>query len=323
MHAVHATHAVHAMHAVLTDILGKLRDATGKTTQATTVATTPTTTTTNATSEAEAAEGKEAKRVAPPPTLVCVSKRHPASCIRAVYAMKFDSETAGLPPVLRHFGENYVQELCDKAKQLRTDCPDIAWHFIGHLQSNKCNMLLKAVPNLHMVETVDSAKLADKLAAACRTVKRTTPLRVLVQVNTSAETQKSGVTAWNDSAWRLVQHITEKCAPELQFAGLMTIGNFSAEPDDTCYRALVKCKRGVLVAAQHYLDSADKMRKTKAIEAVCQRLEALLYDDASFCMSMGMSADYELAAKLGSTNVRIGTKIFGARPPFQKKKKKK
>ena len=83
------------------------------------------------------------------PRLVAVSKTKPASDVLEAY-------NAGH----RHFGENYVQELCDKAPLLPAD---IAWHFIGHLQTNKVKALLDAVPNLAMIETVDSAKLADKL----------------------------------------------------------------------------------------------------------------------------------------------------------------
>lgn len=86
----------------------------------------------------------------------------------------------------RLFGENYAKELIEKSPQLPQD---IEWHFIGHLQSNKCKALLKAVPNLAMIESVDSLKLAQELQKACVTTQRTKdkPLRILVQVNTSGE----------------------------------------------------------------------------------------------------------------------------------------
>ena len=67
----------------------------------------------------------------------------------------------------RHFGENYVQELIEKAPQLPED---VCWHFIGHLQSNKCKPLLKGVPNLSVVESVDSESVAKKLSKACESI---------------------------------------------------------------------------------------------------------------------------------------------------------
>jgi uncharacterized pyridoxal phosphate-containing UPF0001 family protein len=66
----------------------------------------------------------------------------------------------------RDFGENYVQELCDKATALAESCPEIRWHFIGHLQSNKVKQLVRDTPHLVAVQTVDSVKLARKLDAA-------------------------------------------------------------------------------------------------------------------------------------------------------------
>jgi uncharacterized pyridoxal phosphate-containing UPF0001 family protein len=70
--------------------------------------------------------------------------------------------------------------------------PDIKWHLIGHLQSNKAKLLLKSVPNLYMVESVDNAKCAAALDKACDAIGRSEPLLVLVQVNTSQEESKSG-----------------------------------------------------------------------------------------------------------------------------------
>jgi len=104
--------------------------------------------------------------------LVAVSKTKPASLVKLCY-------DAGH----RHFGENYVQELVEKAKQLPND---IRWHFIGHLQSNKCKQLLE-VPSLWIVETVDSYKLAQVLDKTCTNAGRKDPLNIFVQVKTSPE----------------------------------------------------------------------------------------------------------------------------------------
>ncbi len=204
-------------------------------------------------------------------TLVAVSKTKPAEAVRALY-------DAGQ----REFGENYVQELVDKAHALAPTCPDIRWHFIGHLQSNKVKLLLQT-PQLACVETVDSQKLATKLDAARGDA--TAPLNVFVQVNTSGEASKSGVAPDDDDVLlALVQHIRLQC-PRLRFAGLMTIG----ERGDT---------------------SAD----FELLRGVRERVAAALDVPAnSIGLSMGMSGDYEKAIELGSTNVRVGSSIFGAR----------
>lgn len=116
-----------------------------------------------------------------PVTLVAVSKLHPKEAVIEAYK-------AGQ----RVFGENYVQELFEKASdpQVLATCPDIEWHLIGHLQSNKVNKLL-SIPNLRLVHTIDSEKLAAALDKAWSSKGSHNPLRVLVQVNTSGEESKS------------------------------------------------------------------------------------------------------------------------------------
>lgn len=89
----------------------------------------------------------------PAPTLVAVSKLMPVETLMLAY-----NENQ------RHFGENYVQEICEKAPQMPED---IRWHFIGGLQSNKAKMLVNSVKGLYMVESVDSPKLATTLDKAC------------------------------------------------------------------------------------------------------------------------------------------------------------
>uniref|UniRef100_A0A803QW15 Alanine racemase N-terminal domain-containing protein n=1 Tax=Cannabis sativa TaxID=3483 RepID=A0A803QW15_CANSA len=104
--------------------------------------------------------------------VVAVSKTKPVSLLRQVY------DTGH-----RCFGENYVQEIVEKAPQLPDD---IEWHFIGNLQSNKVKLLLNGVPNLAMVESVDDEKIANQLDRFVASLGRK-PLKVLVQVNTSGE----------------------------------------------------------------------------------------------------------------------------------------
>ncbi|EME30268.1 uncharacterized protein Gasu_24180 [Galdieria sulphuraria] len=127
------------------------------------------------------------------PRLVAVSKTKPPSLIMEAY-------DAGH----RHFGENYVQELVEKAAALPKD---IRWHFIGHLQSNKVKRLLE-IDNLWIVETVDRAEVADALERQCVKVGRSS-FNIYLQVNTSNEETKSGCSAIQ--VVDLARHILETC----------------------------------------------------------------------------------------------------------------
>ena len=176
----------------------------------------------------------------------------------------------------RHFGENYFQSLKRRAKSLPAD---IQWHFIGHLQSNKAKGLAE-IPNLFVVETVDSFKLAKTLNSACSKLGR--KLRVFVQVHSSAEATKSGVSP--DECLELVGQIVAEC-PSLTVAGLMSIG----EVGD--------------------LAGFELMHSLKL--QICEKYE---FDVDEFELSIGTSADYEDAIKVGgATEVRVGTQIFGYR----------
>jgi pyridoxal phosphate enzyme (YggS family) len=203
-------------------------------------------------------------------TLVAVSKTKPAEAVRALYALG-----------QRDFGENYVQELCDKATALAESCPEIRWHFIGHLQSNKVKQLVRDTPRLVGVQTVDSVKLARKLDAAC-----VEPLEVFVQVNTSGEASKSGVSAEDEAALgELLDCVRNECG-NLRLGGLMTIG-----------------ERG---------DTAADFELLRAVRARVRR------EGETLGLSMGMSADFETAIEMGSTVVRVGSSLFGAREVKQK-----
>ncbi|XP_046972909.1 pyridoxal phosphate homeostasis protein [Vanessa cardui] len=217
------------------------------------------------------------------PTLVAVSKIKPVSLIVQAYE-------AGQ----RHFGENYVNELAEKASdpQILEKCKEIKWHFIGHLQTNKINKLLNS-PGLYIVQTVDSEKLADNINKQWLKIrKEETKLNVMVQVNTSGEEVKNGVEP--SQVTELVEHVLKKC-PDLDFKGLMTIGQYDYDktqgpnPD---FLTLAKCR-----------------------QEVCEKLNL---DINNVELSMGMSGDFEEAIQLGATTVRVGTNIFGARTPKNK-----
>jgi len=198
--------------------------------------------------------------------LIPVSKTKPKEAIMELYDSGF-----------RHFGENYFQELLDKAAELP---PDIQWHFIGHLQSSKSNRLIRDVPNLCVVETVDTLKLANKLHNACEVAERPS-LNIYIQVDTSGEDSKSGVSPSKLS--ELVENIQSDCS-RLNITGLMTIG---APGDLSCFDKLSDCRNKV----------ADFLK----------------VDSDSLALSMGMSGDFEDAIVRGSTSVRVGSTIFGAR----------
>lgn len=220
-------------------------------------------------SDACKAAGRDAKDV----RLVAVSKTKPLELLKQAYQNG-----------QRVFGENYAQELVEKAKGIGEN--DIIWHFIGGLQSNKANMLVKNVLPYGklVVETVGNAKVADKLDSAMTEFDG--KLDVFVQVNTSEEESKSGVTL--NEAVALCKHISNSCE-RLQLKGVMTIG---APGDVQCLDTLVLCRQMV----------ADDL----GVEATDLEL------------SMGMSDDFETAIAHGSTNVRVGSTIFGARNYPQK-----
>ncbi|RPB17030.1 hypothetical protein P167DRAFT_551253 [Morchella conica CCBAS932] len=212
--------------------------------------------------------------------LVAVSKRKPASDIQALYNATKHT----------HYGENYSQELFEKAPVLPSD---IQWHFIGTLQTNKCKQLASSIPNLWAVESLDASKKADALNKGRAALLEKNPdaqkLRVFIQVNTSGEESKSGCEP--SDTLELAKHIIEKC-PHLTLQGFMTIGD------------IARSKESEVPNEDFILLSKTRDEIAKSLGRETNTLE----------LSMGMSEDYEQGIKLGATNVRVGTSIFGARP---------
>lgn len=141
-----------------------------------------------------------------PPTLVAVSKGHPASAIRAAYA-------AGQ----RVFGESYAQEFATKAEAL-ADLRDLEWRFIGHLQRNKTRLVL---PRAHAIDSVDSLRLARRLDAQCAGT-----LPICLQINVSGEPSKRGVAP--DGLPQLLEGVG--ALQRVQAVGLMTLPPARADP---------------------------------------------------------------------------------------------
>lgn len=162
-----------------------------------------------------AAAAERAGRSAEGVTLLAVSKTKSEAAIREAYA-------AGQ----RDFGENYAQELAEKAVEL-ADLADIRWHFIGHLQSNKAKLV---APVAHLVHAVDSASLAQALAK-----RAPAPLRVLVEVNVGGEAEKHGVAP--DAVGPVLDAIAAE--PNLVLGGLMTMPPHDLDAARRAFEALV------------------------------------------------------------------------------------
>ncbi|MDO9015671.1 MAG: YggS family pyridoxal phosphate-dependent enzyme [Deltaproteobacteria bacterium] len=197
-------------------------------------------------------------------TLVAVSKTHGPDAVRAAYARG-----------QRDFGENYVQELVAKAAEL-ADLADLRWHFIGHLQTNKCRDVAGRVA---MVQSLDSVRLVRELGRRAVAASRT--VGILVQVNVAREAQKSGC-----EVGELGSILAEaEATPGVALRGLMTVP--PAVPDAAASRPWF-----------------EALRALRDEHGGASRLPEL---------SMGMTHDMAEAVAAGATMVRVGTAIFGAR----------
>jgi len=197
-------------------------------------------------------------------TLIAVSKTFPSSDIKRLFDFGH-----------KDFGENKVQELIQKNLELKN--PDINWHLIGHLQTNKVKYIIDFV---HLIHSVDSLKLAleiQKRASAISKVKN-----ILVQVNISNEISKSGVNP--SELKKLVKEISY--FENIKVIGLMTIGSLTNE------RNIIR----------------------KNFKDMKNLYDELLIDNSDFkYLSMGMSSDFDIAIEEGANMLRIGSSIFGNR----------
>ncbi|MGN0416294.1 MAG: YggS family pyridoxal phosphate-dependent enzyme [Agathobacter sp.] len=199
-------------------------------------------------------------------TLIAVSKTKPVDMLQEVYDQG-----------IREFGENKVQELCDKIEVLPGD---IHWHMIGHLQTNKVKYLVGKTALIHSVDSLHLAQEIEKQAA-----KQEVIVPILVEVNIAEEKSKFGI--HKEEAFELVKSIA--LLPHLRIQGLMTIAPFVEDPEDNR-----------LYFRQIHQLSVDI--KEQNIDNV--RMDVL---------SMGMTGDYTVAIEEGATMVRVGTGIFGER----------
>lgn len=177
----------------------------------------------------------------------------------------------------RQFGENYLNEALEKQAELSDY--DIVWHYIGSIQSNKTR---KMTEHFDWIHTVDSLKIAQRLSSQ-RSENRS-PLNICLQINIDEEDSKSGLTPESDALIALATEIN--ALPHINLRGLMCI------PAPKTHQA-------------------DELVSFTKMQSLFKQLnESGLAMDT---LSMGMSADLEAAIRCGSTMVRVGTAIFGAR----------
>jgi hypothetical protein len=199
-------------------------------------------------------------------TLIAVSKTKPVEMLQEAF-------DAGA----RDFGENKVQEICEKYSQLPKE---IRWHMIGHLQRNKVRQVIDKATLIH---SVDSYRLAQEISIQAQKKGLTMP--ILIEVNIANEESKFGITA--EDTIQLVEEIA--VLPNLKIQGLMTIAPYVVDPEENrLYFRQIK---------QLSVDI-----KNKNIDNVSMDI-----------LSMGMTGDYQVAIEEGATMVRVGTGIFGER----------
>ena len=199
-------------------------------------------------------------------TLIAVSKTKPVEMLQTIY----DCGT-------RDFGENKVQEMCDKMEVLPSD---IKWHMIGHLQTNKVKYIIGKTALIH---SVDSLKLAEEIQK--QAAKKDCIVSILIEVNIAGEESKFGI--HKEDTIALVKQIAQ--LDHLKIMGLMTIAPYVDNPEDNrLYFRQIK---------QLSVDI-----KKQNIDNVCMDI-----------LSMGMTGDYMVAIEEGATLVRVGTGIFGER----------
>lgn len=197
-------------------------------------------------------------------TLVAVSKTKPVSYIEDAYNQG-----------QRIFGENKVQELCEKQEVLPKD---IEWHMIGHLQRNKVKYI---APFVHLIHALDNNKLAQEIDKRAKEHNRQIPC--LVQIHLAEESSKFGFSF--EEAEQFLETCEEKY-PNIQVSGLMAMGTFTADISQT--------QKEFKKMSEFYSLQQNKFPFLKVL-------------------SMGMSGDYKIAIEHQSTMVRIGSTIFGNR----------
>ena len=199
-------------------------------------------------------------------TLIAVSKTKPVTLLEEAYQ-------AGV----RDFGENKVQEMCEKFEVMNKD---IRWHMIGHLQTNKVKYLIGKTALIH---SVDSYKLACEIEK--QAAKHDCIMDILIEVNIAEEESKFGLA--EEEVIHLVKQVAQ--LPHIRIKGLMTV-------------------------APYVVDSEENRPFFRKIKQLSVDINNQNIDNVSMnILSMGMTGDYMVAIEEGATMVRVGTGIFGER----------
>ena len=199
-------------------------------------------------------------------TLIAVSKTKPVSLLEEAYE-------AGM----RNYGENKVQEMCDKFEVMEKD---IRWHMIGHLQTNKVKYLIGKTALIH---SVDSYKLACEIEK--QAAKHDCIMDILIEVNIAQEESKFGLA--EEEVINLVKEVSK--LPHVRIKGLMTV-------------------------APYVVDSEENRPFFRKIKQLSVDIDNQNIDNVSMkILSMGMTGDYMVAIEEGATMIRVGTGIFGER----------
>jgi pyridoxal phosphate enzyme (YggS family) len=197
--------------------------------------------------------------------LVAVSKTKPVEDILSLYDFG-----------QRDFGENYVQELIEKEKQLPKD---IRWHFIGHLQTNKVKLIL---PFVYLIHGVDSLKLLKEINKQSEKVNKIT--NCLLQVHIAQEETKFGLD--EEEANLIISEFENLKMSNVNIAGLMGMASFT--------------------------NDENQIRKEfKYLKSLREKFSIVNFQLS--ILSMGMTADYKIAIEEGSNMIRVGSLIFGSR----------
>ena len=199
-------------------------------------------------------------------TLIAVSKTKPIEMLQTVYDLG-----------ARDFGENKVQEMCEKMEVLPKN---IRWHMIGHLQRNKVKYIVDKVAMIHSVDSLRLAETIENEAA-----KHNVTVPILIEVNVAQEESKFGLKT--EEVLSLVESVA--ALPHINIKGLMTIAPYVEDPEEN---------RGIF-----------RQLKKLSVDIAAKNINNVNMS----VLSMGMTGDYQVAVQEGATMVRVGTGIFGAR----------
>lgn len=199
-------------------------------------------------------------------TLIAVSKTKPVEMLSEIYSEG-----------IREFGENKVQEMCEKYEVMNKD---IHWHMIGHLQTNKVKYIVDKATLIHSVDSLHLAKEIQKQA-----VKKDVICHILIEVNIAEEDSKFGIK--KEDTIELVREISK--LDHIKIDGLMTIAPYVSDPEDNRIYF-----RGI---------------KDLSVDIDNENIDNVNMD----ILSMGMTGDYTVAIEEGATHIRVGTGIFGER----------